>query len=42
MMDELLAEKAKVISAALDGNGALPENLSIQKELLAKWIASAK
>lgn len=42
MMNELLIEKAKVISAALDGEGALPENLSIQKELLAKWIASAK
>ncbi len=36
-MNELLTEKAKVISAALDGTGATPEDTDIRKELVRRW-----
>lgn len=38
-MNELLAEKAKVIRAALDGDGEAPADNDIRKELVRRWAA---
>ncbi len=38
-MAELLTDKALVIQAALDGDGTVPADTDIRKELVARWAA---
>lgn len=40
-MAELLDAKARVIAAALDGDGELPEDMDIRAELVARWTERA-
>lgn len=40
-MAELLDKKALVIAAALDGDGEMPDDMDIRKELIARWAERA-